>query len=367
MKIFISAGDPSGDIHAAKLMKEIRRRVNNVQFVGIGGSEMTKEGLSSLIPISDISVLGFWEVAKKFNKFIALLNRCKAILQSQHIDLFLPIDYPGLNLKLAEEAKRLSIPVIYYIAPQLWAWGKNRTGKIREFVDKLLVVFPFEEEFFKADGIDASYVGNPLLDIPELKANFKSREQREDIVALFPGSREQEVIKHLDILVKTAEILHNSFPNFQFAIAKSSNIKTEIYREKINNHKYLYLSEDNRELMLNAKVGIIKSGTSNLEACISGLPFSLIYKTSPLTYFIGKRKINMPYLSIVNILANKNIVKEFIQKQANPTELALSSAELINSKEMYNSMQNEFQKIKEVLGNKSATETVASIILNAIK
>lgn len=367
MKIFISAGDPSGDLHAAKLMFEIKNRVDNVQFIGIGGCEMTKEGLTSLIPISEISVLGFWEVAKKFKKFIDLLNRCKSILQNEKIDLFLPIDYPGLNLKLAEEAKRLSIPVIYYIAPQLWAWGKNRTGKIKECVNKLLVVFPFEEEFFKADGIDANYVGNPLLDIPELKANFKSREQRKDIIALFPGSREQEVIKHLDILVQTAEILHSSFPNYQFAIAKSSNINAAIYKESINNRKYLYLSEDNRELMLNAKVGIIKSGTSNLEACISGLPFSLIYRTSPLTYFIGKRKINMQYLSIVNILANKNIVKEFIQKQANPTELALSCTELINSPDKYNAMQNEFQKIREILGSNSASETAASIIIDTIK
>ncbi len=363
-KIFISAGDPSGDIHAANLMKQIIKLAPEVEFVGIGGKNMTEAGLKSLIPISEISVLGFWEVAKKYFTFIDLLNKCKEILKNDKIDLFLPIDYPGLNLKIAEYAKSISIPVVYYIAPQLWAWGKNRTKKIAQNVDKLLVVFPFEEEFFQKDGINAIYVGNPLLDIDEFKDDFLARNDRKNTIAIFPGSREQEINKHLNFLVDTAEILHNIYPNYNFIIGKSNNISENKYNNILSKYKYIYLSENTREIMKYSKVGIIKSGTSNLEACLAGLPFSLIYKTSPMTYFIGKRKINMPYLSIVNILANKRVVNEFIQNDATPENLANNTAELLNSNDKYNNMQSEFKKIRDILGITSASATAAKIILS---
>lgn len=365
-KIFISAGEPSGDIHAAKLMLAIQRLNPDVEFVGIGGSEMEKAGLKSIIPISEISVVGFWEVAKKYTLFMQLQKQCEAILRSGEIDVFVPIDYPGFNMRLAAAAKSQKIPVVYYIAPQLWAWGKNRTRKIAKNTDKLLAVFPFEEEFFRKEGINAKFVGHPLLDIPEFQGEFLKFDDRNNSIALFPGSRDQEVHKHIDLLLDTAKILHSELPNYDILIAKSQNISESFFADKIKDKKYINVSNTPRQLMLNSKVGIIKSGTSNLEACLAGLPFSMYYKTSFFTYFMGKRIINIDYLSIINILSGKQVINEYIQDDATPAKLADATLRLLNEPKAYSDLQEEFVKLKALLGNSGASENAAREIIEIL-
>lgn len=361
-KIFISAGDPSGDIHSAKLMNALRDIIPNIEFVGIGGDEMAKAGLRSIVPLSEISVIGFWEVAKKYSFFKNLLTECKSILKNEKIDAFIPVDYPGFNLRLAESAKSGGIPVIYYIAPQLWAWGKNRTKRIAENVDKLLVVFPFEEDFFRREGINAAFVGHPLLDIPEFNSTITEFNSRKKSIALLPGSRRQEIQKHLGIMIKASEILHSALPEYDIIIGKSRNIEQSIFSAYLSKHKYIKCSEDTRTLILNSRAGLIKSGTSNLESALAGLPFSLIYRTSALTYFLGKRLINTDYLSIINILAGKPVIKEFIQQDATPENLSADIIDLIHNSERYTNIQNQFSEIKRMLGSSGAARRAADEI-----
>ena len=222
MNIFICAGESSGDMHAAKLMKELKIKFSgDVNFFGIGGKFMQAEGLKSLVNLRDISVVGFWEVAKNIKVFSDLLSLCKNIIRRNKIDLFIPVDYPGFNLKIAKFCKSLKIPVFYYIVPQLWAWGKHRADKLKGNVDKLLVVFPFEVDFFKEHGLDAHFVGHPLLECAAFSQPMKTYEERKKILALFPGSRKQEIKKHIPLLINTAELIHYNIKNLEIVIAKA--------------------------------------------------------------------------------------------------------------------------------------------------
>ena len=367
LKIFISAGDPSGDIHAARLMKKLKDKTgNNCTFIGIGGSKMKEEGLESLADIKEISVVGFWEVAKKYKFFSALLKRSKKLMKDNKTDIFIPVDYPGFNIKLASYARSINIPVAYYIAPQLWAWGKNRAEKLVDAVNKVLVVFPFEVEHFQNYGLDTEFVGHPLLELPEFSKPVKSFEERERTIAMLPGSRKQEIIRHMDLFIKIATYIQAERQDIKIKIARSDNVDTEHYLPDELEQKNIELSDNSIELMQNSLAGIVKTGTSNLEAALCGLPFVMTYKTSTFTYLLGKKLINLPYLSIINILHYRNIVDEFIQKDATPQKIGNAILNFIDNKDEFDKIQNYMINIREKLGNKIASENAANSILKLL-
>ncbi len=358
--IFISAGDPSGDIHAARLMKELKKIIPDIEFIGIGGYRMQTEGLQSIIPIQEISVVGFWEVLKKINIFRNLMSNCKNIFTNKKVDLFLPVDYPGFNIKLAKFAKSKNIPVAYYIAPQLWAWGKNRARKLSG-VDKLFVVFPFEVDFFKQFGINAEFVGHPLLDNPLLKEKSSDFSERENIIALLPGSRQQEIEKHLELFVQSAVLFKETYTDFKIVLAKNVNTNIERYYKFLQDYNVL-VEENSLELMKKAKIGIVKTGTSNLEAALAGMPFVMVYKTSFFSYVLSKQLIELEYISIVNILKNKTIVPEIIQQDANPQKISKSLIDMLTSQEKIQLIQNVYSEIRDRLCSASASQTTAEKI-----
>lgn len=362
-KIFISAGEQSGDLHASKLMREIKTLVPEVQFFGIGGELMQKEGLNSIADIKQISVIGFWEVAKKILYFSEIFNQCKKILISENIDIFIPVDYPGFNLRLAQFSKNNNIKVIYYIAPQLWAWGKNRAEKLKNSLDRLLVVFPFEVDYFKSFGIDVSFVGHPLLDNPEFKSEIVKAENRQKMIAFLPGSRIQELKRHIPLINQISYKIIEKVPDIKFGISLPSHLKINSLIKSDDMIQWHYFS-NSIELMQKSLVGLIKAGTSNLEAALCGLPFALIYKTSYISYTLGKNLVNLPYLSIVNILHNQNIIQEFIQSGASPDKIATYLLNLLQSKEEYNKIQNKLIELRKFLGQSGASRKAAEIIAN---
>lgn len=357
----VIAGDPSGDIHAANLIREIKKRDSEARFTGIGGPEMRKAGLDSIIPMKQVSVVGFWEVAKKYFFFKGLINQIKSILDSGNIDKFIPVDYPGFNIRIATHAKKVNVPVDYYIAPQLWAWGKNRAAKLRGAVDRLLVAFPFEEEYFGKFGLNTEFVGHPLLDLPEFANPTKGYHQREKIIAILPGSRRQEVIKHAPLVSGIIEEVNRNLPGFKIGIAKSSNIDETDY-ERYLNLKNTILFENSRELISISIAGAVKTGTSNLEAALAGMPFAMFYKTSLFTYQMGKSLINLPYLSIVNILENKVLVKEFIQSDARPENIFGEIRKIATDEGYFEKYRENFAKIRQMLGSSGAAARAAEII-----
>lgn len=367
-KIFISAGDTSGDIHAAKLIKHLKALDNEIDFIGIGGIEMEKTGFfKSIIPLKEISVVGFWEVAKKIQLFRKLMKDSLSLIEQENISLFLPVDYPGFNIELAKNLKKKgNTKVIYYIAPQLWAWGKNRAEKLVNCIDLLLVVFPFEKEFFNNFKINTEFVGHPLLDDEIFSDDFKNYEDRNYSCIYMPGSRKQEIIKHLPLLNQTAEILNKFDPSLENKLIISNNIDKELIYSRINDSVHWKFETNSKEQMRDSLVGVIKTGTSNLEAALLGIPYNMFYLTSFITYTLGKKLVNIDYLALPNIIMKRNVIEEFIQQDATAEKISNNVIKLIKDKSAYKTMQNDFRNLKEYIGNAGASAKAAKIILENI-
>jgi len=366
MRILINAGEKSGDKHGARLMVELLKINPSIKFFGFGGSEMTNVGLNSIADLSRLSVLGFWEVAKNFRFFNTLLKESKRMLINEKIDCFIPIDYPGFNLKLASFAKKNNIPVHYYIAPQLWAWGKNRAKKMVKSIDNLYVVFPFEEDYFRNYGINTTFVGHPLLDDEDYKTLPERKNLNMVRVAIMAGSRKQELQKHIPILRDAVKKLKLHYPDIKFGTVSSSGNNLELIHKLFPNGIEFKLYDKTSDLLNESYVGIIKSGTSNLEAALKGVPFTLIYKTSNITYLIGKQLMNVKWLSIINILLKKEIVKELIQKDFTSDNIVKETIKLIENNKVQENSFKTFNEIRSLLGSGYASQKAAETILNSI-
>ena len=358
IKIFISAGDPSGDIHAANLMRELIALDNSLEFIGIGGPKMQELGLTPIVDFSSINVVGFWEVAKKYRFFKQLEANSKKVISENDIELVILVDYPGLNTRLASFAKSIDKKVCYYIAPQLWAWGKKRAEKLAKSVDKLLVAFPFEVEFFSNFGINTEFVGHPSLDLEIFELDNETA-RIENQICMIPGSREQEVRSHL---VLFDEVIRKSKGKYKFAISKSPTVDKSIYEIFISKHPDVKIYDNSREAMKSSEFGIVKTGTSTLESTLLNLPFIMIYKTSMTTYLIGRYLVDIDYLAMPNILLKKEVVKELIQQDATARKIVKELDSYMNNKELSKRIRTDFKEIRELLGNKSACKTASRII-----
>jgi len=366
-RFFILAGEPSGDIHGARLMEELRKQDDDVEFIGIGGDNMQKQGLDSLISLEQMSVVGISEVAKKILFFREVMYLCRNTLKSGNFDALIPIDYPGFNLKLSAYAKDMNIPVLYYIAPQLWAWGKNRTKKMKENVDLLMAVFPFELDFFGNLGINTVFVGHPLLDIPDYNNSFLPREERDLAIAIFPGSRKQEIQKHLGLVKQIVKRFNTRLPEYEIRIALSKADDRKYYRKIARDFPKLVLSDKPKELMRTSMAGIVKTGTSNLEAALSGLPINMFYKTTFLSYWFGKLTVNIEHLSLINILSDKKIINEYIQYNAKAEPIVNDILDIIQDEKRYARIQDTYRDIRKMLGENGASENAAKQILNFLQ
>lgn len=364
-KIFISAGDYSGDIHASRLMRQIKLIAPDTEFEGIGGDMMAQEGLKSIIPLGEISVVGFVEVARKYNTFKKLLNESKKMLKTGNYDALITVDYPGFNLRLARYAKSINILTCQYIAPQAWAWGKDRAKELSNYIDLLLVVFPFEEDFFQNYNINAKFIGHPLMDDEAFEKPILELEERNKIMAFLPGSRIQEIRRHGKLYTDIIQAMKRKRPDYRFIIAKTSSISQKDY-EKYFSHSDIEFSSDSRELMRTARAGIVKTGTSTLEAALCGMPFSMIYKTSAFTYQYGKYVVNLPYLSLVNILMSQEVIKEFVQGQATRKKISIELDRIIDDTNYTQKMVSSFKELRHSLGSQGASKLGAKEIMDLV-
>ncbi len=362
--IFIVAGESSGDLHSSLLMREIIKIKPNVSFFGIGGSRMGSLGLESLVELSSISVVGFVEVVKNLKLFKETFDKCEKIFCNERIDLLICVDFPGFNLRLVKLAKKYNIPVCYYIAPQLWAWGRKRIELIQKYVDLLLVVFPFEVEFFSKYHSNVYFVGHPLMDLPTFSESILSFSQREDSIAILPGSRRIEFFHHHKLISKLIEIIRSKYPNYSIKIPVVYPENVVILKKLLGDlSQSVVFEQDSLEILKKSKVGIIKSGTSNLEAALLGLPFVMFYKTSLPTYLLARQLVNLNHISIVNILLNENFVPEFIQGMAKPYRIFSALQTILQSPEIYLQMQSSFLRLRKMLGGEGASEKAAKKIV----
>ena len=360
--IFITAGDPSGDIHAARLMAEIRKRIPDVIFEGFGGPEMEFQGLRSLAHIQDLAVTGFWEVAKRYRFFRGLLTRCEEAIARTKPVLFIPVDYPGFNMRLAARVRSPTIRIVWYIAPQLWAWGEGRAKELASVVDKLLVVFPFEVEFFQKHGIRAEYVGHPLSE--EIRPEQEKTRSPTQIL-LMPGSRKQEIHFHVPLLAEVVELMNSSQPTLNFVVAKARNVDVRSLEPLA--HRGVTVIEDVEHAMLTSHAALIKAGTSTLEAALRGLPFATFYRTSALTFQVSKRLVNVTSVTMMNLLLHRSVVHEYIQGNATALNLERELVELTLDNARRNELASAMSKVQSMLAGGSASARAADIISEMVQ
>ena len=369
-KLFIIAGEPSADLHGSNLIKAILLKSPDTKFIGMGGELMKAAGAEIYYDIEKISVIGFVEVIKKLPLYKKIFKGLAARLDSEKPDAVILIDYPGFNLSFAKEAKKRNIPVIYYISPQVWAWNKGRIKTIKKLVDKMLVLFDFEKELYKKYGIDAVFVGHPLIEtvnvgaIHELPLRLGLNPHKKTI-ALLPGSRHAEVKKLLPVMLKSAELIAEKQKDVQFILIKSPIIDRAIY-EKIFKDTPLWIKiiDDNRyDAIACADLALVASGTATLETAILSVPMALVYKVNFLTWLIARALIKIPYIGLVNVVAKEKIIPEFIQFGARPEKIANECINILQSPARISKIKLDLARVKSSLGPSGASANAAQEII----
>tara|TARA_B100001758_G_C18411860_1_gene616363 strand:+ start:537 stop:1613 length:1077 start_codon:yes stop_codon:yes gene_type:complete len=355
LRYYIITGEPSGDMHAANLVSELKSVDDNSVIRAWGGERLISEGIEISKNIKDISFMGIWSVLINIGTIKSNLHYCKKDLLAFKADVLILVDYPGFNLKIAEFAKKNKIKVFYYISPKVWAWNKKRIYKIKKYVDHLLVIFPFEVEFYKQHGVEVTYVGNPLLDeIKKKNLSFSSKHSKL-VIALLPGSRKQEIDK---ILPKMLSIVAD-FHEYQFVIAGNKNFDQDYYNKFIKDDNVSLVYDQTYGLLENSKYALVTSGTATLEAALFKVPQVVCYRTNWLTYFIGRLLVKIPYLSLVNILMDRMVVKELVQSELTKDNLTLEIHLMIKNQE---NIIRDYKKIINLLDKKGASKNAARFI-----
>ncbi|MFK7969523.1 MAG: lipid-A-disaccharide synthase [Bacteroidia bacterium] len=359
MKLYILAGEDSGDLHASKLMEALRGLDKSWEFRGIGGDKMITQGLDHIAHIKDVNFMGFFEVVQHLGTIRRMFRKVKEDLLQWKPDAILLVDYPGFNLRMAPFIKEeLGIPIIYYISPQLWAWKKGRVKTIRKYVDKMMVILPFEKDFYAEEHVEADFVGHPLLDvIPPLG----ERNPEPGLVALLPGSRKQEIQRMLPVMLS----LPARFPDLNFIVAGAPSQSPEFYHSIIGDARVSLVQNDTYELLKRAETAVVTSGTATLEAGLFGVPEVVVYKAHPISYLIGKRLMQVAHMSLVNLILDRRAVPELLQSQFNPDTLA-ETLEDLRTAATQKKLGKDFVLLRKKLGDAGAAERAAHIVNKAI-
>ncbi len=372
-KLMIIAGEVSGDLHGASLIEELKKLDPVLDIYGIGGDRMQAAGMNLIYHINKMAFLGFIEVVRHI-PFIKKVQRdLISVIKEKKIKNVVLIDYPGFNLSIAKKLKLMNLNIVYYISPQIWAWGAGRIKKIKRLVNKMLVVFPFEENIYKEAGVEVEFVGHPLLERinnysfmsrHDFYTKFNLMEDKE-ILLVLPGSRSHEVEKLFPEVIKAAERIADKF-NLQVAVACSPNINEQVFSDLSDKKKYTVVKGFTYELLKYAKLGIVKSGTSTLEAGLFELPMVIVYKTSYLTYLIGKNLIKVDNIGMANIIAGEKLVPELIQNRVNEDTIYKECEKILGNPGIYSNIKTKLKNIKEKLGARGASEKAAQIIYTAL-
>jgi len=366
----IITGEVSGDLIGASLIRELKSLKPDLKITGIGGDRMRSEGMDLIYHTDKMAFLGFVEVVKHLPFIRKVQKNLIDVIKKGEINCVVLIDYPGFNLSIAKKLKPLGIKIIYYVSPQLWAWAKGRVKKVRKLVDKMLVVFPFEVEFYQKENVNVEYVGHPLVERIN-QYNFLSKDEffskfnldkGKEILLVMAGSRKQEVKAIFPEVIKAAKKLAQQF-NLQVVVARSKNISEKYFQQDTDSGKFITIEDHNYELMKYSHFGIIKSGTSTLEAGFFALPMIVVYKTNPLTYMIGKQLVKLDRIGMVNILLDEMVVPELIQNEANSENIFSTSSKILSDEKAYEKMKHKLGNVKEKLGSDGASKKAARSIL----
>lgn len=364
-KYYIIAGEASGDLHGSNLMKSILKKDPTAEFRFWGGDLMQSVGGTLIKHYKDLAFMGFLEVVLNLRTILRNIKFCKKDIETYRPDVLILVDYPGFNLRIAKFAKSLGIKVVYYISPQLWAWKEGRVETIKKYVDEMLVILPFEKDFYKKHGVEAHFVGHPLLDaisgLKEINADDFRRENglnNKKIIALLPGSRKQEIRKMLGIMLSVRQ----NFPHHQFVIAGAPSLPKEFYAEFLTDDVY-FVSNKTYDLLRCSDAALVTSGTATLETALLKTPEVVCYRGSWVSYQIAKRLVkHIKFISLVNLIMDKEIVKELIQNDLNTQNLTQELNKILEPTHR-EKLLAEYKKLHLLLGGEGASDRASEVIV----
>ncbi|RWY47214.1 lipid-A-disaccharide synthase [Mucilaginibacter gilvus] len=364
MKYYLVAGEASGDLHGANLMKELKEKDKQAEFRYFGGHLMEAEGGILVKHYEDMAFMGFVEVVANLGAILKNMSLCKKDIVAYQPDVLILIDFPGFNLKIADFAKRTGLLVCYYISPKVWAWNQKRVLKIKRSVDHLFCILPFEVDFYKGWGMDIDYVGNPLLDAVDaftptpdfLKNNVLIGKK---IIALLPGSRKQEISRLLPEMAKVA----GRFTNFQFVIAGAPTFDAEYYRQYIGGMHIPVVFNATYDLLSNAEAAVVASGTATLETALLNVPQVVVYKGNAITIGIAKMLVKIKFISLVNLIMDKEVVKELIQQDCDFHNISNELDKLVGLEDYRNAMLANYHLLHQRMGKPGASAKTAALII----
>ncbi len=371
MKYYIIAGEASGDLHAANLMNEIKNLDKDAQFRVWGGDLMQKEGGQIVKHYTELAFMGFVEVLMNIRQIKSNFELCKTDLLDFKPDILILVDYPGFNLRMAKFAKENNIRTYYYISPKIWAWKKSRAWKIKKYIDKMFVIFPFEKKFYQQYNYEVEYVGNPIVDelkkkkekLPDKESFFKKNQLTDKpVIALLAGSRKQELKYILPEMLKVIEHFHE----YQFVLAGAPGFDQEDYRHFIEKYPVKLIFNQTYDLLKHARAAIVTSGTATLETAMFNVPQVVVYKMNSLTYEVGKYFIKPKYFSLVNIVMDRTIVQELLQKNLLEKITDELSKILYDEQYRYQMLEN-YKELQNIIGESGASRRTAEIIYKDLK
>jgi len=379
-KVLIVCGEPSGDLHASNLVKDILTLDRSVSFFGMGGELCKKAGVNTVFDISDLALVGLIEVLKNIFTVGKAYNAVLKAADAEKPDLAILVDYPGFNLRIARALKRKSIPVIYYISPQVWAWGRDRIGIIKKCVKKILVLFKFEEELYKTYDVDVEFVGHPLVDtVKPSRAKEETLKKYgikpgEKIVALLPGSRKIEIGRLLPAMIGAAGIIGKKIGPCRFIVSKHSSIASELYDSFISagsgtdpkSVSIDLVEGDVYNLLSSADFAVVASGTATLETAIIGLPHIIVYSTNPVTAYIARAIMKVDHLGIANIIAGRRIVPELWQEEVTPENISKLVVDMLADKTKLSAARSDLAAVKSSLGSSGASLRAARSVISLL-
>lgn len=373
-RVMIIAGEASGDMHASELVRQVHSKAPDIEFYGIGGDNMRAADVETLVDASELAVVGLFEVIAHRKVIFSALHKMEALLESKHPDLIVLVDYAEFNLKLAKSAKDLGIKVLFYISPQVWAWRQKRVYKIKQRVDMMAVIFPFEADFYRKYNVPVEYVGHPLI------GKVKAKSTRDDflhtyklksehaIVGIFPGSRKSEIKRLLPVLIDSAKLIHQHNPNIQFILPVAATLDESLISPYLSKCTFPVTTiKDNTYDVINACDTIMTvSGTVTLEISLLHTPFVIINKLSWLSYLLVKRMVKIRYIGLCNILMDNEVAREFIQQHATADNISKEIIKLIDDKPYADSQKQKLQSVEAKLTDTSITMEVGNVVLKML-
>lgn len=371
-KIMISVGEASGDLHGASVAHALKNIQPNVKMFGMGGQAMREAGVDIVYDIADLGVIGFVEVIKNLPRLFKLRDNLADLMERERPDVLVIIDYPDFNMRLAKIAQEKGIPVISYISPSVWAWRKGRAKEVANIVEKVAAIFPFEADVYREAGANVTFVGHPLLDIvkttmPKAAAyQYFGADAKKPIILLLPGSRQQEIMSLLPVMLAAGEKIVGQVPECQFFLPVASTISREMLHNIIEQYKITVVLTDKNtyDLMNIANVAIAASGTVTLEASLLHLPTVIIYKVAAFTYFLAKLLVKIPYVSLPNIIAGRKVVPELLQYAVTAENIAKETIPILLDSHLHTAMVQDLVEVQQKLGAVGAVERVAREILS---